>query len=249
MAWLGALLGALFTLLWFAPASWLAAALLQLSQGRVELAAPQGTVWSGSARLQLSGGAGSHDASALPGRMSWRLRPEGLGLRAQVNADCCTPQGLTLHAQARIGGFVLGVDDAASNWPAALLSGLGTPWNTLRPEGDLLLQSQGLRVEMLQGRVALAGSATIDARDMSSRLSTLRPLGSYRLALQGGAVTTLKLQTLEGSLQLNGDGEWSATRLHFVGTASAAPERQAALANLLNIIGRRNGDRSIISVG
>ncbi len=39
------------------------------------------------------------------------------------------------------------------------------------------------------------------------------------------------------------------SRLHFQGTASAAPEQQEALSNLLNIIGRRDGARSIIQVG
>jgi general secretion pathway protein N len=37
--------------------------------------------------------------------------------------------------------------------------------------------------------------------------------------------------------------------LHFSGSASAAPDREAALANLLNIIGRRSGARSIITIG
>ena len=36
---------------------------------------------------------------------------------------------------------------------------------------------------------------------------------------------------------------------HFTGEASAAPDREAALSNLLNIIGRRQGVRSIITVG
>ena len=35
----------------------------------------------------------------------------------------------------------------------------------------------------------------------------------------------------------------------FKRLASAAPDREAALSNLLNIIGRRNGARSIITVG
>ena len=39
------------------------------------------------------------------------------------------------------------------------------------------------------------------------------------------------------------------SRLRFTGEASAAPEREAALSNLLNIIGRRNGARSIITIG
>ena len=48
---------------------------------------------------------------------------------------------------------------------------------------------------------------------------------------------------------LSGNGQWVGKRLRFTGEASAAPGREAALANLLNIIGRRSGARSIITVG
>jgi general secretion pathway protein N len=95
----------------------------------------------------------------------------------------------------------------------------------------------------------MAGGAELVARNMSSRLSTLRPMGSYRITLLGGTVPSLRLDTLEGSLQLAGSGQWVGRRLRFQGEASAAPEREAALANLLNIIGRRTGPRSIITIG
>ena len=42
---------------------------------------------------------------------------------------------------------------------------------------------------------------------------------------------------------------WVGGRLRFSGEASASPEREAALANLLNIIGRRQGSRSVIQIG
>jgi general secretion pathway protein N len=57
------------------------------------------------------------------------------------------------------------------------------------------------------------------------------------------------LQTLEGALQLQGSGRVHAGRLQFAGFASAAAGREEALANLLNIIGRRDGARSVIQVG
>ena len=84
---------------------------------------------------------------------------------------------------------------------------------------------------------------------LSSGLSTLKPMGSYRLSLTGGSATELTLATLEGSLQLSGSGRWVGSRLNFQGIASAAPGHEAALANLLNIIGRRDGARSIITLG
>jgi general secretion pathway protein N len=130
-----------------------------------------------------------------------------------------------------------------------VLAGLGTPWNTLQVEGDLQLSTQGLSVEWVEGRLVLAGRAELTASRLSSRISTLRPMGSYRITLNGGSTSTLQLVTLEGALQLAGSGQWVGSRLRFSGTASAAPNREAALANLLNIIGRRSGAQSIITIG
>ena len=60
----------------------------------------------------------------------------------------------------------------------------------------------------------------------------------------------LALETLPGSsLQLTGTGQWVGSRLRFTGEARTAPQHANALNNLLNIIGRRSGDRSLISLG
>ena len=102
-----------------------------------------------------------------------------------------------------------------------------------------------------------SGGAQFELIDMASRLSTLDALGSYRLTLQGDAAgnqaTTLTLATLDGALLLSGNGQMlgggAGSRLRFTGEASAAPGSEAALANLLNIIGRRRGPVSVISIG
>jgi general secretion pathway protein N len=249
-AWSGALVGLLVGVCLFAPARWLAAAVQQASNHQVELAHARGTVWRGSAQLVFSGGAGSRDAVVLPGSVQWQLQPRWNGLAAQFNADCCTPQPLQLQVTpVGLGGMRLALADGQSHWPASLLTGLGTPWNTVQPLGQLNLSSQQLVLQWAQGRVNLSGNCTMDATDISSRLSTLQPMGSYRLLLQGGASTTLQLETLSGSLQLSGHGQWLGQSLRFDGVASAAAQRIEALSNLLNIIGRREGARSIIKVG
>lgn len=245
----GALLGLLVALSLFAPARWLAGAVGQQSDGRILLAEPLGTIWNGSAELVLTGGAGSNDATALPTRLDWRLRPRWDGIAAELATSCCIQRPLAVRVKARWGGAHLEIVDGQSQWPAALLAGLGTPWNTLQLEGSLGVQTQGLSVEWLAGRLAVAGRAELTAQRLSSRLSTLRPMGSYRITLLGGQVPTLQLETLEGSLHLSGSGQWVGSRLRFTGVASAAPERESALSNLLNIIGRRNGARSDITIG
>lgn len=245
----GALLGVVLALVFFAPASWLSRFVKQASNGQVQLVEPRGTVWTGSGRLLLSGGSGSRDSAALPGSIDWRLRPGWLTLKVQLSAECCTPAPLKALVVPRLSGPTLQLADGTSQWPAALLTGLGTPWNTVQAEGTLSVATQGLSLTWNAGRMAMAGRAELTALALSSRLSTLKPMGSYRVTLNGGDAAVLDLSTLEGSLQLSGSGRWVGSRLRFQGVASAAPEHEAALANLLNIIGQRQGMRSIITLG
>lgn len=246
----GGLIGALLALLLLPPAAWLAQALQSLSGARVLLLDARGTLWNGSAQLVLAGGAGSRDRAALPGRIDWRLRPALRGLDLQLTAGCCTPEPLRAQWQPRWGGARLTLLPGRSSWPSALLTGLGTPWNTIQPQGELSLDNQGLSFDWVDGRLKLEGRLSLEARDLASRLSTLRPLGSYRLTLDAApAAPTLLLETLSGNLKLSGSGQWVGSRLRFAGEASAEAGSEAVLSNLLNIVGRRNGARSIIAVG
>lgn len=247
----GVLAGGLMATALFAPARWLAWGVAQASQQRVQLLQPQGTVWQGSAQLVL--GADPAVATALPGRLEWRLRPQWLGAALRLHAPCCmtTPWDLTLEAATRAVQLRTSDLDAgqAIRLPSALLAGLGTPWNTIQLQGTLALQPQGLTLQWQPGALALQGRLQIDALQMRTRLTPLQPVGSYRIELLGGDAPTLALQTLDGALQLQGRGQWLQGRLQFEGEARAAAGREDALANLLNIIGRRDGARSIIHVG
>ncbi len=245
----GVLLGLILAAIAFAPARWLAGWVQGASSGQVSLLDAQGSVWSGSSQLLLSGGAGSQGATAMPGRLNWRLRPALRGFDLSVRAPCCMAQPLQLAVQFGWSGFRVLVADHTSSWPAGLLAGLGTPWNTIAAQGNLSVASKGLSVEWAEGRVSMAGGLQIDALALATRLSTVNPVGSYRLLLDGGQLVSLQLQTLQGSLQLSGSGQWVGGRLRFDGVASAAPQHLDALSNLLNIIGRREGARSIIKVG
>lgn len=256
MAWLGAGTGLLVALVVFAPARWLADAVTRATASQVQLVNARGTIWQGRADLLFTGGGGSRTQTALPQGVAWRLRPTLVAGRPAMalalSAPCCTSAPLQATVVPRWGGVQVAVAAFTSRWPAELLSGLGTPWNTLRIEGQLALQSDGLDVRVDRGRLSLQGALTIDALDIASRLSTLRPLGSYRLALRAEATNntaTLNLSTLRGDLLLQGSGQWVGGRLRFRGEAEAAAGREVALANLLNIMGRRQGTRSVFSVG
>ena len=249
MAWLGGGIGALVALIAFAPAAWLAKGVQLATAGHVLLADAQGSVWRGSAQLFLTGGEGTQDASSLPGRMHWQLSPSFSGMNMRMELPCCAPQPVQLALTPGWQRAGLLVNASAVNLPAQWLSGLGAPWNTLDPRGQLTLSATGLQMDWVAGRVALKGEARLDLLEMSSTLSTLSPLGDYRLQLSGGDVPAINLQTLQGALQLSGSGQVVGSRIRFSGEASAAEGSEAALDNVLNIIGRRQGAKSLIKLG
>lgn len=252
----GAVLGVLAALVVFAPAAWLCNAVAAATQQRLLLSDARGTVWSGSAVVVLTGGEGSRDASSLPGRLAWVLRPRGLGLELQMEHACCLNGTVALKVQPGFGRTTYTLVPPAGwvgQWPSAFLGGLGTPWNTMQLGGSLRLASGGLKLESVQGRWVVDGAADLDLVDVSSRLSTLDSLGSYRMTLSGDAanpgISRLTLSTRDGALQLSGSGTWGPAGVRFRGEARAGAADEAALSNLLNIIGRRDGARSVISIG
>jgi general secretion pathway protein N len=248
----GALAGWLAATLWFAPAQWAATWLLKASGGQLLLTGTSGSIWSGSAQFSLASGYSSQSSVALPGRLVWVVSPGWRSWKLQIHAACCMDVPLVATISPGLGGLAVKIDDHQSHWPAGLLVGLGTPWNTVQAEGQLVFSLQGLSLEWpgwSDSRMVMVGQLQLDALDLTSRLSTIQPMGSYRLNVQGGKVNTLQLETLQGSLRLAGSGQWVGGRLRFEGVASALAERQDALNNLLNIIGRRDGLRSIIKLG
>lgn len=252
----GGVLGVLVGLVAFAPAAWLAGWVASATSQRLLLSDARGTIWSGSAVPVLTGGADSRDAAALPGRLSWSLALRGLGVDLRASQACCINGQLVLQIRPGFGRTrvtLVPTSGALGQWPSAWLGGLGTPFNTLALGGSLRLSSPGLTLESVQGRWLLAGQADIDLINVSSRLSTLDVLGSYRFSVIGDAAgsgtSTLQLSTQQGVLQLSGNGSWGPGGVRFRGEAGADAAHEVALSNLLNIIGRRDGARSVISIG
>ena len=252
----GIVVGAFVALIVFAPAAWLAAAVASATHQRVLLADARGTVWSGSAVAVLTGGEGSRDASSLPGRIEWTLGLRGLGLELQARHACCLNGAVALQVHPGFGRVTLTLVPPpvwVGQWPSAFLGGLGTPWNTLQLGGTVRLLSPALKLESVQGRWLVDGRADLELVSVSSRLTTLETLGSYRMTLTGDAanpgVSQLSLSTQDGALQLSGKGTWGPGGVRFRGEAGAAPTDEAALSNLLNIIGRRDGAKSVITIG
>ena len=272
---LGLLVGGVTGLLAFAPATWLASAVASATSQQLLLTDARGTVWRGDAVLVLSGGEGSRAAVALPGRLSWRMQWQGSDIELQAQQACCLNDNFRLRVAPGLGRVTLRlmpVQGAVGQWPVSLLAGLGAPWNTLQLGGVMRLHSSGAVLDSAQGRLAYSGHAELRVDGLSSRLSSLPTLGSYSLAVDGqaqaGDSAALTLTTTRGPLLLSGAGQWGGgggvgnavgaggaaghTRLRFRGEARVAPdapEAVNALSNLLNVIGRREGALSILSIG
>ena len=264
-AWMGAGLGLALAFITQAPAHWLTQAIEQASGERVLLPDAQGTVWNGSAQWVLNEGPLNITTSAnlvrpasttaLPTRVTWQLGPSidianlRLTLSATLASVCCTPQPVRVDVSPLWRGMRVQVHNHTSSWPASWLVGLGAPWNTVQPEGQMQLQTTQLQWTHQAGTERLQGTAELQMQQLSTRLSTLRPLGTYRVRVQGGDTMAITLDTLEGSLQLTGSGQLLNGRVRFKGEASAAPDAEAALSNLLNILGERQGVKSILKMG
>ncbi len=263
MAWVGASLGVLLALLLTAPAAWLAAALGSWTGGRLLALEPSGTVWNGKAQLALGAGPGSQDQLALPQRLSWQLRPSlsagalpGMVLSLQHPTLLMQPLELQMKFASGAVEIALrqpsGIGPVKAQMPVAWLVGLGAPWNTLQPSGELAIEVDrlvcGLR---LSGPPAIEAAIRVQMRQIASRVSTLPVLGHYELDIRGSHELTARLTSRSGSaLWLEGVGVWKpGGPSGFRGEARAAAGREEALSNLLNIIGRREGPRSLIALG
>ena len=253
-----ALAGALVVLLALAPASLADTAVRMASDGRIGLGDAAGTVWNGEAELVFAAGAPSGDAGAqqpertrLPGRLAWHLGAwpllaGSIDLTLRDAAVLDAPLVLRLD-RARSGT----IDPGRLRLPAAVLQGLGAPWNTIRPGGELQLEWDTLHV--LAGSVR--GGLRIDWVGASSSLSPVAPFGHYRLSADGvydGA--TLQLETITGPMEMIGNGTIANGRhLRFQGTAGVQAGTDAAtatqLSGLISLLGRRDGAGAILNFG
>ena len=97
----------------------------------------------------------------------------------------------------------------------------------------------------------MTGSMNLDMNDMASRMSPIKPLGSYNLALDWrGLQAAVTLKTIKGPMLLSGSGILANGHLQFSGKAEAETGQEERLANLLNLLGqrRREGNKDIIAL-
>jgi general secretion pathway protein N len=220
-----------------APATLIDARLQQASEGGLRLAEASGTLWSGTGQIEIRD-ANRHTGIAK--NIAWRVRPAYL-LRGKLLYEVALDHAVQ-HFPVTISLSRIEVADADISIPAAAL-GLGVP--KLAPlglTGDMLLHIARLAF----GRGSVQGNATLQWHGAGSAFTRVSPLGDYELRLEGdGAAVKASLRTLQGPLQLDGQGSWTTGRNPvFQGTARVPPQHQQQLAPLLRLIAIERGDGS-----
>ncbi|ELX11967.1 general secretion pathway protein N [Janthinobacterium sp. HH01] len=237
------------TLAVFFPAAWLGSLVEQRTGGRLTLGDAQGTLWRGSAFIGGAAGGNSPVTPLLPGRFSWKISP--LALVGMVDLQLENSEALAQPLTFKGSWSQWQLSPSALLLPAEGLAGLGAPLNTVAPSGTMRLSWTALELALVDRQATINGRTTLEMTDMASRLSSVRPLGSYALALDWhGQSAALTLNSVKGPLLLSGTGNLNNGRLQFSGQAEAAKGFEEQLANLLNLLGQRkpNSERNIIAL-
>ncbi len=239
LAWLVLIaLAAALTVLAFLPAAWLGPIVERQTGGRLTLGDAQGTLWRGSAFVGGAPGEGGSVTPLLPGRFAWRLSP--LVLFGHVDMDLQNPRALSQPVHVGGSWSQWQVSPGELLLPAEGLAGLGAPLNTLAPSGTIKLAWNTLDLVRQEQTVSVVGRTVLSMTDMGSRMTPIKPLGSYEMAMDWhGQQANLNLRTVRGALLLSGAGTLQDGRLRFSGQAEAAKGYEDTLGNLLNLLGQR----------
>jgi general secretion pathway protein N len=200
--------------------------------GVLELAEARGTLWSGSARAVA--GAAQLDT------LRWRFEPARLAAGRLAFAVDGYGAGLEGHGRIDRGFGALEVRDLHVRGDAAALATFAPLAAGWQPDGRLTLDAPAIAWDGREAR----GTARLEWHDAAIALSSVRPLGSYRVDARGeGGPVKVDVTTLDGALRVTGKGTYTpAGSLTFGGEARAAPSAQAALDPLLNLMGPRRPD-------
>lgn len=237
------------TILVFLPATWLAAMVEKQSEGRLTLGDAHGTLWHGSAFI---GGAASETEPVSPlllGKFTWHISP--LALLGSIEAGLENTAALSQPVKITGSWHQWQMSSATISLPAERLSALGAPLNTVKPSGQMRLSWEPLQIALQNGTIEITGVMNLEMNDLASRMSPVKPLGSYNLKLDWhGKNASVTLKTINGPMLLSGSGKFANEHLQFSGIAEADAGQEERLANFLNLLGQRHreGDKDVISL-
>ncbi len=219
-----------------APAVWVSWAMVRASRGIVSIDRPAGTIWRGRGELVI------HIVSSPPQRLGaarWVINPLWL-IAGQLRTHAAVHgPGTEVRADLGLGYRRIILSDVAASFPAQLVGVLYSPAALAGPAGQVHVSAKRFTL----GSRTVSGSAVVQWQQAASSLSSVRPLGDYRLYLDGhGSSAALRLQTIGGSLMVNGQGIWQLVsgQIRFSGMARPAADA-AALEPILRMFGPDRG--------
>jgi general secretion pathway protein N len=218
------------------PASWFAWGLNRYTQGTVRLDPIAGSLWGGKGRLVI------YYPPIKPhefGQTEWRINPFWLiigRVQLSVQADQQDKRIKTTLGVSK-GSFTL--KDTVAEFPAAFVAQLYAPLSLISPQGKVRINTEGLTLSPDK----VDGVAVLEWLNAGSGLSSVQPLGDYRLEIMGTEKNAnLKLTTLRGDLEFTGQGQWQPQTGQVQINGSALPRaRTGELESMLNMLGADQG--------
>jgi general secretion pathway protein N len=218
------------------PAAWFAWGLNRYTGGVVRLDPIAGSLWEGSGRLVI------YYPQTVPhdfGNAEWRINPLWLITgRVQVGLQT-NKQDMKVKTTFSLGKGAIALKDTAATFPATSISDLYQPAIMIGPQGQIRLTTS----DLVFGQQNVQGDAALEWLAATSSLSSVQPLGDYRLDITGaGKTANLKLTTLRGDLELTGQGQWQLAngQIQITGMANSQ-KREKELESLMQLLGKDMG--------
>jgi hypothetical protein len=179
------------------------------------------------------------------GQTEWGVNPFWL-LAGRVQFSLLTNnQDRKIRATLGLSRNSFLLKDTEAELPAAFVAQLYAPLSLISPQGKVRISSS----ELVLASEKIEGTAVLEWLNAGSGLSSVQPLGDYRLEITGADKNAnLKLATLRGDLELTGQGQWQPQTGQVQINGSALPRTRAVeLESLLGMIGpdQGNGKRAL----
>lgn len=225
----------LLTLIATAPATLLSRLAESSSKGQFLLVNATGTLWQGSAAPAIRQHSGSLQVLE---RLNWNIELSAMltgKLVTQLRWDNVV-QAQPMVVKVSFGQIEL--NNVILPLSAQLLGELSPLLKPVQLSGQMQISSSQFKFS----RQGMSGNAVAEWSNAGSVLSSVKPLGHYRINLVGsGQRLDMILTTTSGVLLLAGKGSFAPDQgLRFQGTARAAPESKGGLDELLNNFGPEN---------
>jgi general secretion pathway protein N len=231
-------LAVLSTVLIMLPARWFAPLVERTTASHIVLANVHGSIWHGGGVLVLQAPLAKTAPAVAVAQVSWQVHAATL-LAGRIDASLDITTATSSHVTVTGDWYGWHVGPAKIVLAGDSLAALGAPFNTLGLTGAVIVAWDSLDYS----RSRVTGNAVIMIENTSSRLSPVQPLGTYRIDVHAlDDRYAFELSTASGALSLEGHGTVSDAGLSYTGTARASEKSREALADLLSVIGERDGD-------